>query len=370
MKLIDRYILTAFIRNFLFGLLCFVVIFILVDLFENLDKFIDKKLSFPEVVAYYAFFIPEIIKLITPVSVLLSTLFTTSRFISLSELTSMSSAGISIYRYSLPLLAAGFLITAAAVYFNGWVVPYSNAEKYRLEREKLGKHLTTGIFQNLSMQVSPTTIFTIRNYSETEKKGESASLQVFTDNSLSELTERYDADRARWDSVRKAWIFSNVTTRKFDSAGLTSYAFNSELEEGSIIPDKRISLTPEKISIKQKSPDELVVSELRSYIDEMKFSGQNVTKAEVDYYSKTAFPFANIIVIIFGVSLSLNQRKGSAALQFGISILVTFLYLGFIKISQTFGYNGEIPPLLTAWLANILFLSIGILNFVRLNLKN
>ncbi len=370
MKLIDRYILKSFARNFLFGLFCFIIIFILVDLFENIDKFIDKNLGFADVLSYYTFFIPEIIKLITPVSVLLSTLFTTSRFIALSEMTSMNSAGISIYRYSLPLLLTGIIITLCSVYFNGWIVPYSNAEKIKIEREKLGKHSSMNLLQNLSLQVSPNTIFTIRNYSETEKSGESVSFQIFSDNSLSDLTERYDAQRARWDSVARNWVFTNVTVRKFDSLGLSSYSYFSELDEKNILPESNINLTPQKISIKQKSPDELVISELRAFIDEMRFSGQNVTRAEVDYYSKTAFPFANIIVIIFGVSLSLNQRKGSAALQFGISILVTFIYLGFIKISQTFGYNGEIPPLLTAWLANILFLSVAIINFARLNLRN
>jgi lipopolysaccharide export system permease protein len=37
----------------------------------------------------------------------------------------------------------------------------------------------------------------------------------------------------------------------------------------------------------------------------------------------------------------------------------------FLKISQAFGYNGDLDPLLTAWLANIIFLGAGLANLWR-----
>jgi len=369
-KLIDKYTLKSFLKNFFFGLLCFIILFILVDLFENIDKFIDKKLSVVLIFRYYVYFIPEIIKLITPVSILLATLFTTSRFISLSEMTAVNSAGVSIYRYSLPLILFGILITIASVYFNGWVVPHSNAAKLEIEREQIGKNKTPGVIQNLSIQDSENQILTIRTYNEASRSGESVSLQIFKDKELSDLRERFDAENITWDEAGNRWLFRRITSRSFDSSGLVSFSFSDSLYEDKLTANSNISLTPERINIKQKKPDELVITELRAFIDEMKYKGQDVTRAEVDYYSKLSFPFANIVVIIFGVSLSLNQRKGSAALQFGISILVTFIYLGFIKISQTFGYNGDIDPLLTAWVANIVFLAIGLFNFLRMNLKS
>ena len=53
------------------------------------------------------------------------------------------------------------------------------------------------------------------------------------------------------------------------------------------------------------------------------------------------------------------------AIEFGISFAVTFIYLGFMKISQVFGYNGDLNPLLTAWLANLIFLGAGLVNLAR-----
>ncbi|MCE1166130.1 MAG: LptF/LptG family permease, partial [Bacteroidetes bacterium] len=118
---------------------------------------------------------------------------------------------------------------------------------------------------------------------------------------------------------------------------------------------------------KQLKPEELVLSEFKEFIDNLEASGQDVSKEKVDYYSIISFPFANIITIIFGVSISSNRRKGGAALHFGVSLIVSFIYLGFVKISQVFGYNGDLNPIITAWLANILFFTVSAVNFYRLN---
>jgi len=85
----------------------------------------------------------------------------------------------------------------------------------------------------------------------------------------------------------------------------------------------------------------------------------------VDYHSKIAFPFASFIIVLFGVPFSSNKRRGGVAVEFGISIAVTFIYLGFMKTSQVFGYNGDLNPFLTAWLANLIFLAAGLVNLAR-----
>jgi len=36
-----------------------------------------------------------------------------------------------------------------------------------------------------------------------------------------------------------------------------------------------------------------------------------------------------------------------------------------MKTSHVFGYNGDLNPLLTAWLANIIFLILAVINIAR-----
>ncbi|MDQ3019160.1 MAG: LptF/LptG family permease [Bacteroidota bacterium] len=368
MKILDLYILKQFLKNFIFGLICFTIIFILVDLFENLDKFIDKNLSLVLISQYYLYFIPEILKLITPVGMLLATLFTVSRFNNYSEMTSINSAGISIYRFSLPLIVVGFIFTLISIYFNGWLVPKTNSEKFNFERKHLNKNVIPGVTQNLHIQDSENTILSISSYNEPDKTGLNSSIQIFDTKDLSELNYRFDIKIMKWDTIKNDWKLINVIKREFDSTSLEKFLLIDTVYASKIPEIKKIYLSPSHIIKKQLKPDELLLSDLNEFINTMEESGQNVSKAKVDYYSKISFPFANIIVILFGISLTANNRKSGAALQFGISILVTFIYLGFIKVSQTFGYSGDMNPILTAWLANITFLIIAILNLLRIKI--
>ena len=368
MKILDLYILRQFIKNFLFGLFCFIIIFILVDLFENLDKFIDKKLTSGLIIQYYIYFIPEILKLITPVGMLLATLFTISRFNNYSEMTAINSSGISLFRISVPLILFGFFMTILSIYFNGWVVPKSNSAKFNLERQYLDKNKIAGLIQNLHVQDSENHIISIGSYNKSDKAGSNTSIQIFNDENLSKLDFRFDVKIMKWDSIKNEWKLINISKREFDTASSEKFTFIDTAYVSQIPEITKIYLSPTQILNKLLKPDELLLKDQKELITALEESGQNVSKIKVDYYSKISFPFANLIIILFGLSISSNNRKSGVALQFGISIFIAFIYLGFIKVSQTLGYNGELNPILTAWLANILFFLLAIINLLRKNI--
>lgn len=366
-KIIDRYILRHFIINFLFGILCFIVIFILVDLFENLDKFIDNNLPITSVLYYYYLFMPEIIKLITPLSILLASLFTISRFINFSEYTAMKSAGISIYRYLLSILIFGVILTGVSIYFNGWVVPRSNTKKFDFERTYLKRNIVTNQIMNLHFQDKQNRIISVGFYEKLTQSCNNVTIAIFNPDTLTQLDIRIDAKQMIWDNSKKDWQLISIFQRQFLKTGQEKIIYYPSKYVSDLDYLKKINITPDLIYKRQLRPEELNLQEFRAFIDNLKISGLDTTKNEVDYYSTISFPFSILVTIIFGVSVSSNRRRGGAALQFGISIIVCFIYLGFVKISQSFGYNGDISPILTAWLANITFSVISIINFYRLH---
>lgn len=129
MKLIDRYILKQFIWTFVFAQLALSIIFVIIDLMSNLDRFLDQNATWDIIAKYYLYYIPEILKLMTPVSTLLSTLFTVGRMSTLNEITAMKSGGVSLYRIMLPFIVISLIISISHLYFNGWVVPQANQKK-------------------------------------------------------------------------------------------------------------------------------------------------------------------------------------------------------------------------------------------------
>lgn len=364
-KQIDRYIIIQFVKNFLFALLCFIIIFILVDLFENLDKFLDNRMSFGSVLNYYFYFIPEIIRLITPIAVLLATLFTAGRMMNFNELIAVKNAGISLLRFMSPFLVCGLVITVISFYFNNWVVPEANKQKFFIERNYMGKNKPTAGLNKLYFQDSKNQLVLIDQFREIDLSASRISIQLYDPDSLNVLVKRVDAEQMKWLDGR--WVLYRAAERTFSDSGERLVSYDS-IAAQDVSGLNRINLVPGQITKRQLKPDELNYGELEEFIQSMRKGGQSVDRQLVDFYSKISFSFASLIVIVFGISISTGtKRRKGLALQFGISILVSFIYLGFVKISQSFGYNGDIDPMLTAWLANIAFASFGILNLYYKN---
>ena len=127
--MLDRYIVRQFFVNAVFALFAVTVIFVVIDALEHLDDFIDKQATMTIVAQYYFYFIPEIVKLIMPVALLLASLFVTARLSTQYELTAMKASGISLYRIMIPYVVVALLVSIASVYFNGWIVPSANKKK-------------------------------------------------------------------------------------------------------------------------------------------------------------------------------------------------------------------------------------------------
>lgn len=358
MKIIDRYFLRQFLVTGLFALFAIIIIFIVIDMMENLDDFLDKSAGIEIVSRYYFYFIPEIVKLMIPVALLLSALFTTGRMSTFNELTALKSSGVSLYRLMTPLLILSFIISAGSIYFNGWIVPEANKKKFNLERQYLQKHLEYVARDNILLQDSRTRILSIGYLDETQNGATRVSIQDFSDTNLTIIVGRYDATHMQWDSTTGEWTLFNGTHRRFTAEG-------EILERFGVLNIGKLHFNPEDIRKKQEKPDEMSYPDLAEFIENQQRTGQNVSRWLVDFYGKVSFPFASVIVVLFGVPFSSVKRRSGLGVEFGIAVAISFVYMIFMKVSQAFGYNGYLDPLLTAWLANILFFIAGVVNLMR-----
>lgn len=349
MKLLDRYIVRHFLVTALFSLAAVTVVFVVIDAMEKLDDFIDRQASLGIVVQYYVTFIPEIIKLITPVAMLLASLFVTARLSTQNELTALKSSGVSLYRIMAPFVVVSLLVTAGSIYFNGWIVPVANKAKLTIERQYLGSRGPDTPNTDLYIQDSPTRIVSLGYYDDARTLATRVGIQEFSEADLTVVTGRIDAASMAWDSTAGAWILRNGTRRDFADGSETLERFQTR-------PAPRLQFTPDELRKKQEKPDEMDYYTLREFIGHQQRAGQDVSRWQVDFYSKISFPFATVIVVLFGVPFSSVRRRGGVGVQLGISLLICFVYLIFMKVSQVFGYNGDVHPLLTAWTANIIFL--------------
>lgn len=348
-KLIDKYIVKQFIQTIIFGLITFTLIFVIIDMMENLDDFIDENVALRIIVQYYIVFIPEIVRLMLPVSVLLASLFVTGKLSNQNELTAIKAAGVSLYRYMIPFILTSLIISIGAAYFGGYIVPKANKHKIFIERNYLNRNfvaLGTDIF----FQDSKTRIVSIGSFNTNTSQANRISIQEFDKNNFTKMLVRIDAQRMSFDSTNNEWILLDGVKRIFNGD-------DENLEIFSALSVKNLNFSPKEILKKQTKNDEMNLDELSKFAQSQLNAGNDPTRILIDYHARFAYAFACVITVLFGLPISANRRKGGLALQFGINLLVTFIYLFFMNISTAFGKNGIFNPFITAWMANFLFLA-------------
>ncbi|HEX9703910.1 MAG TPA: LptF/LptG family permease, partial [Gemmatimonadales bacterium] len=103
---LDRYVLRAWLRVFLITLLGFPLLVIVIDLTDNLDKYMNRGIGKGAVALSYVFGIPETMFLVLPAAVLFATVFTVSTMGRHSEITAAKAGGVSFHRLARPMFGA------------------------------------------------------------------------------------------------------------------------------------------------------------------------------------------------------------------------------------------------------------------------
>ncbi len=357
MKIIDKYLIKQFIQTIAFGLLGFTIIFIVIDAMENLDDFIDQSVPALKIIHYYIVFSPEIVKLMTPVGVLFAALFTAGKAANLSELTAIKASGVSLFRFMLPFLITTLIISCLSIYFSGYIVPMANKTKLNIEQEYLKKNINfTG--SNIYFQDSKQRIVSISYFDNNSNRASKVSIQDFDIKNPEQMKSRIDAVSLSFDTLKNIWIAQNGIKREF-------YGRQQKADYFTTLEINDLNFSPADLLQKQTRPTEMNLSELSELIKSQSRAGNDPTSTLIEYHSRIAFAVTSVIVVLFGLPISANKRKGGIASQVGLNILVTFLYLVFMKVSQAFGKNGSLNPIITAWFANFIFMIAAAINLWR-----
>jgi lipopolysaccharide export system permease protein len=348
MKIIDKYLIKQFLQTIVFALIGFTLIFVVIDAMENLDDFIDQDVPAMIVLQYYLVFIPEIIKLMTPVSVLFGALYTAGKLTSLSELTAIRASGVSLFRFMLPFIVTAFFISILAVYFGGYVVPMANKTKIYIGQVYLKKGLEyTG--SNIYFQDTNTRVVSISFFDSNSNRANKISIQDFDQNDLTRMTSRIDAQKLEYDSLNGSWIAYSGVKRKFSEEGETAEYFTNLKLTG-------LQFKPGDLVKKQRKQEEMNLDELSDLIESQKRAGNDPTIVKIEYHSRIAFAVTGLIIVLFGLPIAVKKKKSGIAAQIGINLLITFAYLVLLQVSRAFGKNGALDPILSAWFANFIIL--------------
>lgn len=355
MRLLDRYIAVRFLNVLLFALFAFIVLFVVVDAIDHMDKFIDRGMPKIMIAEYYYYYLPYIIILCMPVAMLLASLFSIGQLARYNELTAMKASGISLYRIVTPILVIAFLISIGMIFFGETILPTATTQKMLLEQAYLesGQNVHRDKI-NINFRDLENRRISIQYYNVSQKRARNVTIIEFDGD---RLLRRIDAKFMQWEQDH--WVLQEAYERKnFTATGEESQYFQQ-------LPLQEMQFNPKDLEKVHKQPEEMSYGELKVFIAELEKNGGDKNRWMVDLYMKFSFPFANFIIVLFGAPLSATKRRGGAAMGFGISLAICFLYFGLVKTGQTMGHNGSFSPWLGAWLGNFVFACAGVFTLVK-----
>lgn len=350
LKKLDLYIIKKFLGTFFFSILLIISIAIVFDLTEKLDDFIEKEVPLKEIVFdYYINFAPYYANLFMYLFVFIAVIFFTSKMASRSEIIAILSTGISFRRLMYPYWVSATFLAIFSFILGNFVIPPATAIRLDFENTYI-KGTYYNKDRNIHKQLSPGVFMYIENYNTTTDMGYKFSLEKYENK---KMVSKLMSDLIKWDTTDNTWKVHNYYIRNFgDSIHDISY--------GKLI-DTALTITPEDFKRRLKSIETLDYFELNDFIEEQILHGnENINAYLIEKYKRLAAPFSTFILTLIGISVSSRKVRGGTGLNIGIGLMLSFSYILFMQIATQFSINGNVPPLLSVWIPNILYLIIGL----------
>lgn len=344
----DLHIIRRLLQGYVVLIGGLIVFFIVLHYVEYVDDFLDRGATMSDVfLVYYPSYIPEIIRLISPLALYLSAVFLTGRLAQKLELASLQTSGVSLYRILIPFLLVGLLITGIQFWMGGWVVPTANTTRLAFEQEFTRDGARRVEYSNIHRQNRPGSMLSVSFYERGTMTATTVTLEQF--DSFRRLVERIDAPRMTWVDSLSTWRLLDATVRHFDEDG-------SERRYSVARLDTVLTLRPRDLARTQGEVDAMTITEASEFLETLRRTGANrLGRPLVAWYSRFAYPFSHIILLLIAVPVASVRRRGGQAVRVGIGLFIAFTYLAAMKLTEPFGYSGTISPLLAAWLPHLLF---------------
>ena len=347
-KRMDWYIINKFIGTYVYSIILIISISIVFDVNENLAKFTSNNAPLRAIVFdYYANFVPYFANLFSPLFVFIAVIFFTSKLAGNSEIIAMLACGMSFKRLLRPYLISAALIALLNFYLGSYIIPKGTVVRHDFEALYKNNEKNTSA-SNIQLMVEKGVVAYISQYDDIRKTGYGFSLYKF-DNK--KMVSQMNANVIQYDTIaeeRYHWKARNYKIR-------TLKGMREEITSGFEI-DTLIQMEPMDLVFSRGQQETFTSPELKRYISKQQQRGSsNVVQYEVEYHKRIATSFASFILTIIGVSLSSRKRKGGMGMYLGIGLALSFTYILLQTVSATFAINADTPPVLAAWIPNILY---------------
>jgi lipopolysaccharide export system permease protein len=355
MTILFRYILREFARIFLMCFTGLMTIYLVIDFFEKVRRFLSYDASLIDVLAYFALKTPAISFQIAPLAILMATLLTLGLLSRSHEITAMRSCGISLPWIASPFLTLAVGVALILLWFSSTIIPLAvnKAEDIRVTKIEKRPLAVTLTIQQPWIRVGPQTLLNVTSGAVGGTL--IGGVRLFQFERGFRLVDLTEAEEARYGG--EEWILYRGRHRRFLPDGSVSVV---EFNRQPIV----LPLIPEDFTSRFGSESEnMTIRDIRSYTARLSHEGAQLSRLLTDYHGRIAFPFVTIIMVLIGIAMSLRRsgvRGRSMAIGIGQALAVGFCYWTAHSIAIALGRGGALAPMMAGWTANILFLSFAL----------
>ncbi len=359
MQKLDRYVLRNFFEPFLICLSGFIAIWLIIDFSDNNNDFIQGHASLKTIAAFYLTQLPATILLSLPIGLLLAILFSLSSMSRRNEIISMLTAGRSVTRVLLPLFGVGLLTSGLCLWLNWEMAPHAEGiRKTAMKQIKRGRK--TGSVETVSGHVFRDRQNCRTWYVRKLRPGsdELNTVHITQQNSAGDITRKYYAESAVFDSAAKTWTLQRGMIVDFDATG--DIGTTDYFPEGTrTIADW--TETPWRIASSQLDAGGLSVPELQAYLEfNADFPAIQLAPYSTNLADRFAWPLTCFLVVLIAAPLGIvfNRRGVLGGVATALVLFVCLLLSRYLFLA--FGKGDRITPALAPWLPDIAAFVIGL----------
>jgi lipopolysaccharide export system permease protein len=350
LKLLDNYILKKFLGTFVFTMLVITVIAVVIDTSEKADDFVRSGLSAGQLImVYYIGFIPFIMSMIYPLMVFIAVIYFNSKMAGKSEIIAILAGGVRYNRFLRPYLIGAVFLALIFWLASQYWVPKANEIRTDFQAVYVDRNSSYNgdpyRTNNYYLRVDPNTFVGFRYYDTVNKSASNFFLQKIKGN---KVNYNVRAETVRWDPNKKDWKLTGVMIRTIDGLKETLKKQDSM--------HVNLNVQPRELRRDDYLKDKLTTPELHQFIHMEEVRGsEGLNTFKVELYHRDATPFSVIIMALIGAIISSRKIRGGSGVHLAVGIVLAAIFVVMDKFAVTFSTKGNLPPMLAAWLPNIIF---------------
>lgn len=343
MTRLQRYVLNHFLRPLIISYATLLMLTLVAEMLERLDKLMAAKASLAIVAHYLILLVPIRTMEVLPLAALLALLLALGTLSRRQEITAALAGGVHPWTLIQPLILTGLLLSCMAYVLNDKVVPRASAQAQRLWNDDIRRvtDWRTSRYDHVVVSL-PDHVFLATALLDLSS---GKMTQVFVEWTVEGRPRRnITASSATWTGTE--WYFFQGVDRKYDlqKNSLLSQKLFQNLRPG-------FREKPQDVAPRAIKTDILNLRQTKEALLRLRQVGAPSRRVAVDYHLKMAFPWAGFVVVLLGVSFGF-QKRGGHVVAVSLALATAFLYFGLLQVGRALGQKPWVAPWVGAWLAN------------------